>query len=87
MTRVGEGRIRDRIITNHHGGTDTDEARVFEAERIIRAARATGCAVSRKIGPRHIPDDGPFEPRMDEYPIIAPMTGSSDPLCTRTPGG
>ena len=57
--------------------TDTEEARrqVEEAERIIREARDRGCAISRKVGGEHVLDDGPFDPQVEEYQIIAPIAG------------
>lgn len=76
------GRI---IIANRRGhqvvewdvDTDTDEARagVLEAERILQEARAKGCAVSRKEGAQHVLDDRPFDPRAEEYQVIAPIAG------------
>ena len=75
------GRI---IVANRRGHqvvewstTDTDEARatVEEAERILREAREKGCAVSKKVGERHVLDDAPFDPRVEEYQIIAPIAG------------
>jgi hypothetical protein len=55
----------------------TEEAResVVEAERILREARDKGCAVSKRVGTRHILDDGPFDPYAEEYQIIAPIAG------------
>jgi hypothetical protein len=57
--------------------TDTDEARrqIDEAERIIREARETGCAVSRRVGDQHVLDTAPFDPTVEEYQIIAPIAG------------
>lgn len=57
--------------------TDTEETRavIAEAERIIAEARQQGCLVSRKVGDRHVLDDGPFDPRVEEYQIIAPIAG------------
>lgn len=73
------------IIANRHGhqtvewdaGVDTEESRlaIAEAERLIREARSAGCRVSRKIGDEHIIDDGPFDPKVEEYQIIAPIAG------------
>lgn len=56
---------------------DTEETRavIAEAERIIAEARQQGCLVSRKVGDRHVLDDGPFDPRVEEYQIIAPIAG------------
>ena len=75
------GRI---IVANRRGhqvveweATDTEEARatVAEAERIIREARASGCAISKKVDGVHVLDRGPFDPRAEEYQIIAPIAG------------
>lgn len=76
------GRI---IVANRRGhqlvewdlDTDTDEARerVAEAERILKEARERGCAVSRKQGAQHVLDDRPFDPRVEEYQIVAPIAG------------
>ncbi len=73
------------IIANRRGhqtiewdpAVDTDEARaaVEEAERIIREAREQGCLVSRKVGDRHELYDGPFDPKVEEYQVIAPIAG------------
>jgi len=75
------GRI---IIANRRGHqvvewetTDTDEARrtIEEAERILREARASGCAVSKKVAGQHVLDHGPFDPQAEEYQIVAPIAG------------
>jgi hypothetical protein len=75
------GRI---IVANRHGHqvvewetTDTPEAReqIEVAEKIIRDARSRGCAVSRKEGNQHVLDDRPFDPKVEEYQIIAPIAG------------
>jgi hypothetical protein len=72
------------IIANRRGHqvvkwevADTEEARalVEEAERIIKDARARGCAVSRKVDGRHVLDTAPFDPQAEEYQIIAPIAG------------
>jgi hypothetical protein len=72
------------IVANRRGHqvvewetTDTEEARaqIAEAERIIREARAKGCAVSKKVDGRHVVDDQPFDPNVEEYQIIAPIAG------------
>jgi hypothetical protein len=72
------------IIANRRGHqvvewetTDTEEAReqIAAAERILEEARERGCAVSKKVGERHILDDGPFDPQVEEYQIIAPIAG------------
>lgn len=75
------GRI---IVANRHGHqvvewstTDTDEARetIAEAERIIREARAAGCAIAKKVDGVHVLDHGAFDPETEEYQIIAPIAG------------
>ena len=77
------GRI---IVANRHGdqvlewdpaATDTEEARaqVAAAEQIIREARERGCAVSKKVDGRHEIDNSPFDPKAEEYQIIAPIAG------------
>ena len=75
------GRI---IVANRRGHqivewstTDTEEARaaIAEAERILREARAAGCAVSKKVDGVHVLDHGEFDPAVEEYQIIAPVAG------------
>jgi hypothetical protein len=72
------------IVANRRGHqviewetTDTEEARaqIEAAERILREARERGCVVSRKVGGQHVLDDGPFDPEVEEYQIIAPIAG------------
>lgn len=73
------------IIANRYGhqtvewdpAVDTEEMRaaIQEAERIITEARNQGCRVSRKVGAQHVLDDGPFDPNVAEYQIIAPIAG------------
>ncbi|HWP28705.1 MAG TPA: hypothetical protein VFB73_07985 [Chloroflexota bacterium] len=72
------------IIANRRGHqviewetTDTEEARaqIAAAERILREARERGCAIARKVGDQHVLDDGPFDPTVEEYQIIAPIAG------------
>ncbi|HLH21161.1 MAG TPA: hypothetical protein VK066_01460 [Chloroflexota bacterium] len=72
------------IIANRRGHqvvewetTDTEEAReqIAAAERILAEARERGCAVSKKVGGQHVLDDGPFDPHVEEYQIIAPIAG------------
>ena len=75
------GRI---IVANRRGHqvvewttTDTEEARatVEEAERILREARAAGCAISKKVDGVHVLDRGEFDPEAEEYQIVAPIAG------------
>ena len=72
------------IVANRRGHqviewetTDTEEARVqiAEAERIIPEARDKGCVVSKKVDGQHVIDTQPFDPRVEEYQIIAPIAG------------
>jgi hypothetical protein len=84
--RAKEGQQVGRIIVANRRGhqlvewdteTDTEEARetILEAERIVREARDKGCVVSKKVGTQHVLDDGPFDPSVEEYQIIAPIAG------------
>jgi hypothetical protein len=75
------GRI---IVANRRGHqvvewetTDTEEARaqIREAERILAEARRNGCLVSKKIDGQHVLDHGAFDPRVEEYQIVAPIAG------------
>jgi len=76
------GRI---IVANRHGdqvvewdnSVDTEAAReaIAEAEQIIEEARSRGCAVSKKVDGKHVIDTSPFDPRVEEYQIIAPIAG------------
>ena len=71
------GRI---IIANRRGHQvvewEIDDAEaVKEAERILRDARERGCAISRKVDGQHVIDTAPFDPRVEEYQIIAPIAG------------
>ena len=72
------------IVANRRGHqvvewetTDTEEARaqIAAAERILREARANGCVVSKKVDGKHVLDDGPFDPQVEEYQVIAPIAG------------
>jgi len=71
------GRI---IVANRRGHQvvewDLDDATaVVEAERILREARDRGCAISKKVDGQHVIDHAPFDPRVEEYQIIAPIAG------------
>lgn len=75
------GRI---IVANRRGHqvvewdvTDTAEARaqIAEAERILAEARAHGAMVSKKVDGKHVLDRAPFDPKVEEYQIIAPIAG------------
>lgn len=72
------------IIANRRGhqviewevdDTEASRALIEEAERIIREARQQGCAISKKVEGRHVLDTAPFDPRVEEYQIIAPIAG------------
>lgn len=70
-----------RIIVANRRGHQTVEwdlenaAAIVEAERILREARERGCAVSKKVDGQHVIDHEPFDPRVEEYQIIAPIAG------------
>jgi hypothetical protein len=75
------GRI---IVANRRGHqvvewdiADTEESRsaILEAERILKEARDRGCAISKKVDGRHVLDDGPFDPKAEEYQVVAPVAG------------
>ena len=77
------GRI---IIANRRGhqvlewtDTNTDEARaqIAEAERILREARDNGCLIAKKVDGKHVMDLGSFDPKVEEYQIIAPIAGGA----------
>lgn len=77
MSRIIIANRRGHQIVEWDATTDTEEARqgVIEAERIIREAREKGCAISKKVGGQHVLDDSPFDPKTEEYQIIAPIVG------------
>lgn len=77
MGRIIVANRRGHQVVEWDADAATEEARqgVLEAERILREARAKGCAVSKKVGTRHELDDAPFDPRVEEYQIIAPIAG------------
>lgn len=71
------GRI---IIANRRGHQVvewevTDSEAVAEAQRILREAREQGCAISKKVDGQHVIDTAPFDARVEEYQIIAPIAG------------
>ena len=74
------------IVANRHGHqvvewpdaeTDADEAQelIATAERLIDEARAHGAFVSKKVDGQHVLDHAPFDPRVEEYQIVAPIAG------------
>ena len=77
MGRIIVANRRGHQLIEWDADTNTDEAResILEAERILREAREKGCAVSKKVGTRHVLDDTPFDPGVEEYQIIAPIAG------------
>jgi len=52
-----------------------DGAAIVEAERILKDARERGCAISKKVDGQHVIDNGPFDPTVEEYQVIAPIAG------------
>jgi hypothetical protein len=76
------GRI---IVANRHGDqvvewdpqveTKAGLDAIAAAEEIIAEARSRGCAVSKKVEGKHVIDTEPFDPRTEEYQIIAPIAG------------
>ena len=77
MGRIIVANRRGHQLVEWDAETQSEEAResILEAERILREARDKGCAVSRKVGTRHVLDDAPFDPYAEEYQIIAPIAG------------
>ncbi|MCC6178008.1 MAG: hypothetical protein IT305_22125 [Chloroflexi bacterium] len=77
MHRIIVANRRGHQVVEWDTSTDTEEARerIAEAERIIREARERGCVVSRKVDGRHVIDNRPFDPKVEEYQIIAPIAG------------
>ncbi|MBV9354826.1 MAG: hypothetical protein JO023_04800 [Chloroflexi bacterium] len=77
MGRIIVANRRGHQLVEWDTETDTEEARetILEAERIVREARDKGCVVSKKVGTQHVLDDGPFDPSVEEYQIIAPIAG------------
>jgi hypothetical protein len=77
MARLIIANRRGHQVVEWDPTTDTEESRatIAEVERILREARQQGCRVSRKIGGQHVLDDGPFDPTVEEYQIIAPIAG------------
>ncbi len=66
-----------QVVEWNNTETDTEEARqqIVEAERILREAREHGCMVSKKVDGKHVIDRAPFDPRAEEYQIVAPIAG------------
>jgi hypothetical protein len=64
-----------QVVEWEVGETEDALSTIEEAERIIREARERGCAVSKKVGGRHVIDTAPFDPQVEEYQIIAPISG------------
>src|SRR5262245_66430250 len=77
MHRIIVANRRGHQVVEWDLDTDTEEARerIAEAERIIREARQQGCVVSKKVDGKHVLDTSPFDPKVEEYQIIAPIAG------------
>jgi 4-aminobutyrate aminotransferase-like enzyme len=77
MHRIIVANRRGHQVVEWDLDTDTEEAReqIAEAERIIREARERGCVVSKKVDGKHVLDTSPFDPKVEEYQIIAPIAG------------
>lgn len=77
MGRIIVANRRGHQVVTWDPETDTEESRaaIAEAERILREARAAGCAISKKVDGVHVLDHGAFDPDVEEYQIIAPIAG------------
>jgi len=77
MSRIIVANRRGHQVIEWDTETDTEEARarIAEAERILEEARANGCMISKKVDGEHVIDDAPFDPKVEEYQIIAPIAG------------
>ena len=77
MGRIIVANRRGHQVVEWSTRTDTEEAReaIAEAERILREARAAGCAISKKVDGVHVLDRGAFDPAAEEYQIVAPIAG------------
>ncbi len=77
MGRIIVANRRGHQVVEWDVDTNTDEARqqVVEAERILREARENGCLISKKVDGIHVMDRAPFDPRAEEYQIVAPIAG------------
>ena len=77
MSRIIVSNRRGHQVIEWDTETDTEEARarIAEAERILEEARANGCLISKKVGGQHVIDDQPFDPKVEEYQIVAPIAG------------
>ena len=77
MGRIIVANRRGHQLVEWDAITDTEEARegIVEAERILREAHDKGCAVSKKVDGQHVITTEPFDPRVEEYQIIAPIAG------------
>jgi len=77
MGRIIVANRRGHQVVEWDTDTDTEEARerVAEAERILEEARSSGCLISKKVGGQHVIDDAPFDPKVEEYQIVAPIAG------------
>ena len=77
MHRIIVANRRGHQVVEWDVDTDTEEAReqIAEAERILREARQKGCVISKKVDGKHVIDTAPFDPKVEEYQIIAPIAG------------
>lgn len=77
MARIIVANRRGHQVIEYDTTTDTEEARerIAEAERILEEARSNGCLISKKVGGQHVIDDQPFDPKVEEYQIVAPIAG------------
>ncbi len=77
MHRIIVANRRGHQVIEWDPALDTEEGRaaLAEAERIIREAREKGCAISKKVDGRHVLDNAPFDPKVEEYQIVAPIAG------------
>ncbi len=77
MGRIIVANRRGHQVVEWDYTVDTEEARaqVIEAERILREAHENGCLISKKTDDGHVIDRSPFDPRVEEYQIVAPIAG------------
>jgi hypothetical protein len=77
MSRLIIPNRRGHQVIEWDSATDTEESRatIAEVERVLTEARQQGCRVSRKVGNEHVLVDEPFDPKAEEYQIIAPIVG------------
>ena len=76
-----------RIIVANRRGHQVVEWEIEDAEAMggrahLREARDRGCAISKKVDGQHVIDTEPFNPRVEEYQIIAPIAGGCYERCS-----